>query len=149
MTWQRPNAHFSNEIDSHAGWTIFEAPDYFDEGYTSFFGVHDDTGQVRLARVSGYPHVVNDLRMPAALRKLADLGFPNANAPLSFDEIDHMHASSVLVDADCLQKVKALVGGRVWNSLDLGLPLDDLDAERIREANALLQGMGANREVSA
>jgi NAD(P)H-dependent FMN reductase len=45
----------------------------------------------------------------------------------------------VTVDAEELDEIAALIGGRIFHSLDLSLPLDDLDAERIREAHERLQ----------
>jgi len=50
---------------------------------------------------------------------------------------------AALVDAAKLDRVRALIAGRVFHSLDLGLPLDALDAERIREAHALLSELTA------
>jgi len=53
----------------------------------------------------------------------------------------------ITVDAEKLDKAIMLVGGRVWNALDHGHPLDDYDGERIREALALLQEMSGGAKA--
>jgi len=47
----------------------------------------------------------------------------------------------VTVDDGKLRQAYLLIAGRVWYSLDHGLPLDGLDAERVRQAFVLLEGM--------
>lgn len=48
---------------------------------------------------------------------------------------------NVSVNSNQLEKAYELIAGRVWYSIDQGLSLDDLDAERIREAGYLLHQM--------
>ncbi|OWV44231.1 hypothetical protein [Mameliella alba] len=96
------NAPFTEQIDAAAGWAIFEALDYYADGCTTFFGVHEETGEVREADVTGW-HIGTrhylDLR--AALPKLAALGFPKrtGNSPLTIDEIDALYAAQFHVEA--------------------------------------------------
>ena len=52
----------------------------------------------------------------------------------------------VIVDADDLDELAALIGGRIFQSLELSLPLDALDSERIREAHEKLSDIIRNAE---
>ncbi|WP_421907248.1 hypothetical protein [Mameliella sp.] len=98
----QPKAPFTEQIAAAAGWTIFEALDYYADGHTTFFGVNDETGEVRKADVTGWhigPSHYEEIR--AALPKLAALGFPQrtGSGPLTAPEIDALYAAHYHLEA--------------------------------------------------